>query len=107
MAVPGSSPITAPRSPPSPLSENGSGPLENALSVTQTSQIDLKRLILERFFFSFMISLPLPLRFLFPRIQILNSWSPNRLYKEESGNPTIIQKSKKKYKETNKDLKII
>ncbi|KAG5570968.1 hypothetical protein H5410_060734 [Solanum commersonii] len=41
MAAPSSSPITAPCAPPSPSSENGSGP-ENALSITQTSQIDLK-----------------------------------------------------------------
>ncbi|KAG5570933.1 hypothetical protein H5410_060699 [Solanum commersonii] len=59
MATPGSSPITAPRAPPSPSSKKGSRPLENALS------------------------------------------------KEESENPTIIQKSNKKFKETNKDLKII
>ncbi|WMV59133.1 hypothetical protein MTR67_052518 [Solanum verrucosum] len=95
MAAPGSSPITAPRASPSPSSENGSGPLENALSVTQTSQIDLKRLILERLFFSFMISFPLHLRFAFPKIQ---NWSPNRLYKEESRNPIIIHKSNKKSK---------
>ncbi|WMV45273.1 hypothetical protein MTR67_038658 [Solanum verrucosum] len=43
------------------------------------SQIDLKRSIFERFFISFVISLFLPLRLAFPRIQILNSWSPNRL----------------------------
>ncbi|WMV54350.1 hypothetical protein MTR67_047735 [Solanum verrucosum] len=42
--------------------------------VTQTSQIDLKRSICEKNFFSVKISL---LRFVFPRIQILNSWSPN------------------------------
>ncbi|WMV37700.1 hypothetical protein MTR67_031085 [Solanum verrucosum] len=52
---------------------------ENASSVAQTSQIDLKRSILERFFFSFVIFLLLPLEIAFPRIQNLNSWSPNRL----------------------------
>ncbi|WMV29363.1 hypothetical protein MTR67_022748, partial [Solanum verrucosum] len=47
---------------------------KNAPSVTQHSQIDLKRSILERFFFLFMITFPFPLRFVFPRFQNLNSW---------------------------------
>ncbi|WMV08812.1 hypothetical protein MTR67_002197 [Solanum verrucosum] len=65
---------------PHPLYQrNGSGHRKNAPSVTQPSQIDLKKSILERFFFSFMISSLFPLRFAFPRIQILNSWSSNRL----------------------------
>ncbi|WMV08813.1 hypothetical protein MTR67_002198 [Solanum verrucosum] len=58
---------------------NDSGCQKNAPSVTQPSQIVQKRSILERFFFSFMISSLFPLRFAFSRIQILNSWSPNRL----------------------------
>ncbi|WMV24719.1 hypothetical protein MTR67_018104 [Solanum verrucosum] len=54
---------------PHPLRQrNGSRPPENSPSVTQSSQIDLKRLILERFLFSFMISLLLHLRLAFPRI---------------------------------------
>ncbi|KAL3358823.1 hypothetical protein AABB24_015755, partial [Solanum stoloniferum] len=46
---------------------------KKAPSVTQSSQIDLKRSIFERFFFSFMISLLFPLRVAFLGIQILNS----------------------------------
>ncbi|WMV20375.1 hypothetical protein MTR67_013760, partial [Solanum verrucosum] len=77
-----SSPITpwpAPRAPQSPSSENKSELPKNSPSITQPSQIDLKRSIFEKFFFPFMISLLFPLRVVFPRIQILNSWSPNRL----------------------------
>ncbi|KAG5595877.1 hypothetical protein H5410_037109 [Solanum commersonii] len=55
------------------------GHWKNAPSVTQSSQIDLKMSIFERFFFSFMICLLFSLRVVFPRIQILNSWSPNGL----------------------------
>ncbi|WMV07620.1 hypothetical protein MTR67_001005 [Solanum verrucosum] len=62
-----------------PVREPALGCRKNSPSVTQTSQIDLKSSILERFFFFFMITLLFPLRVVFPRIQILNSWSPNRL----------------------------
>ncbi|WMV29365.1 hypothetical protein MTR67_022750, partial [Solanum verrucosum] len=54
---------------------------KNTPSAIQHSQIDLKRSILERFFFLFMITLSFPLRFVFSRIQILNSWTPKSTIK--------------------------
>ncbi|KAL3363131.1 hypothetical protein AABB24_012436, partial [Solanum stoloniferum] len=70
-------PMASPTCSPIPFVRERLLAAENVPSITQPSQIDLKRSIFERIFFSFIIDFLFALGLGFPRIQNLNSWSPN------------------------------